>query len=137
MQFYLNVCTSTFTQNAYITLSYLKKSINKIKQKLLGNDGENTNHKRRNIYAPHGSCIIFHKNYFEKGGNLKHISFLFGEEIFVAETLLKLKLEAWYEPALIVSDYEHASTGFFYSSKIAGYMKQSTIDIIGNYYSEN
>ena len=88
------------------------------------------------IYAPHGSCIIFNENYFKMGGNLNHISFLFGEEIFVAESAKKSGLKVQYEPQLRVSDYEHASTGFFYSRKIAGFMKQSTIDILATYYNK-
>ena len=134
MNFYLAVVTNRFTQNAYMTLSYFKKLVLQLKNKLKTN--QQLNKHQQPIYAPHGSCIILNQRYFKLGGNLNSISFLFGEEIFVAETLIKLNLQAVYDPGLKVSDYEHASTGFFYSKKIAGYMKQSTIDIIKNYYQE-
>ncbi len=52
------------------------------------------------LYAPHGSFVIFHRSYFEKGGNLDFGAFLFGEEIFVAETAHRLKLKVEFEPTL-------------------------------------
>ena len=128
MEFYKMVCTNAFTQNMYMTMSYLKKLVKGNKP------AASAGQERKIIYAPHGSCIIFNNKYFERGGNLDHISFLFGEEIFVGETAMKLNLVTVYEPQLHVSDFEHASTGFFYSKKIAGYMKQSTLDIIEHYY---
>ena len=126
------VCTNALTQNAYMTISYVKKILGGKKTVDEIAAGE-----RKAIYAAHGSCMVFSKNYFVQGGNLKHISFLFGEEIFVAETARSLKLQTVYEPRLRVSDAEHASTGFFYSRKVAAYMKQSTLDIIEHYYKES
>lgn len=136
MKFYKLVCTNMLTQNAYMTLSYLKKKLSGSKNSGINNK-ESGGGGRKLIYAAHGSCMVFSRKYFEKGGNLQHISFLFGEEIFVAETALSLNLETVYDPELIVSDFEHASTGFFYSRKIAAYMKQSTLDIIEHYYKES
>lgn len=132
MEFYKLVCTNVITQNAYMTASYIKKLLQKRRTSASVNTAG-----RKVIYAPHGSCILFNRRYFGKGGNLKHFSFLFGEEIFVAETARSLDLKTVYEPALKVSDFEHASTGFFYSRKIAGFMKQSTLDIISHYYKES
>lgn len=129
MEFYRMVCTNALSQNMYMTLSYLKKLM-----KGKGRDDQRSERRRMKIYAPHGSCILFKKIFFERGGNLDHISFLFGEEIFVGETAIKLGLEVYYEPQLVVDDFEHASTGFFYSKKVAGFMKQSTDDIISHYY---
>jgi len=61
------------------------------------------------IYAPFGAFIIFHRNYFEKGGNLNYKNFLYGEEIFVAETCRKLGLKIIYDPHLEIFHYEHGS----------------------------
>ncbi|CAN5479833.1 glycosyltransferase [soil metagenome] len=129
MEFYRFVCTNTLTQNLYMTLSYFKKLVKGRKPAI-----SSIENASKLIYAPHGSCILFKKSYFARGGNLDHISFLFGEEIFVGETARNLNLNTVYEPQLRVSDFEHASTGFFYSKKIAGFMKQSTLDIIEHYY---
>ncbi len=136
MNFYLFVCGNVYFQNVYSALSFLKKKLKYLSQKYFKKSLIKKEIINKKIYAPHGSCIIFNKKYFKLGGNLKHFSFLFGEEIFVAETLIKLHLEALYEPKLTVTDYEHASTGFFYSNKIASYMKQSTHDIINHYYNK-
>lgn len=64
----------------------------------------------RYIYAPHGAFIIFNSKYFREGGTLKYGSFLFDEEIFVAETASKLGLRVLYEPQLKVIHKEHATT---------------------------
>lgn len=115
--------------NFYLLISYFKKIIIRYfrrKDYLVGGILK--------IYAAHGSFMIFNKNYFSKGGSLNHISFLFGEEIFVAEQCVKYGLETIYYPILHIDDYEHASTRFFYSRKICQYMKDSTKNIIEHYY---
>lgn len=69
-----------------------------------------TRKKKKNIYAGHGSFMIFSK-YFTKG--IKHIDyrpFLFGEEIFFAEKCINLKLDVIYEDTLQIIDTDHAST---------------------------
>ena len=78
------------------------------------------------IYAPHGSFIIFHRSYFEEGGNLEHGVFLFGEEVFVAETTRRLGLNILYDPRLIVLHREHATTGTFKNRKIARFVREAT-----------
>ncbi len=65
----------------------------------------------RAIYAPHGSFVVFHRSYFEAGGSLDHGAFLFGEEVFVAETVRRLGLTVTYDPRLFVLHREHAATG--------------------------
>ncbi|PIP54168.1 MAG: hypothetical protein COX07_06795 [Bacteroidetes bacterium CG23_combo_of_CG06-09_8_20_14_all_32_9] len=130
--FYKAIYSVCFIQNLYIALSYLKKMTHRFKNTKTAIP-DNTG---REIYAPHGSCIIFHRNYFEKGGTLNHISFLFGEEVFVAETALKTGLKVVYYPVLQVLDFEHASIGVFYSDKVCRLNRQSIIDIITHYYTD-
>lgn len=69
------------------------------------------------IYAPHGSFIIFHRRYFEAQGSLNYGCFLFGEEIFVAETARKLNLGIIYDPRLRLRHNEHRTTTLFISRK--------------------
>jgi len=114
--------------NLYISLSYIKKIIKRFKRK------KTIKPTQKYIYSAHGSFIIFSKNYFEKGGTLNHISFLFGEEIFVAETVKKLNLETLFCPELIINDYEHVSTGFFHSNKLTKVKHDSIKKIIEYYY---
>jgi hypothetical protein len=131
MTFYKIIYRFCVIHNAYILVSYIKK----ILYRLLIKKKQNTSSTDyREIYAPHGSAIIFHINYFNKGGTLNHISFLFGEEIFVAESARNIQLKVVYAPEIQVYDFEHASTGFFYSKKICKYMSQSTTDILEYYY---
>ena len=63
------------------------------------------------IYGGHGSFIILTKHYFERCGVIDYPVFLFCEEIWLAEQCKKAGLKVIYEPTLIVSDAEHASTG--------------------------
>lgn len=127
MKFFLFVSSNILIQNFYILASYLKKIL--LRTRNVGKKSE-----RQFIYAPHGSFIIFRDVYFKSGGTLNHISFLFGEEIFVAESVMQLGLKTLYLPELVILDDEHASTGIFYSRKITKLMKQSTIDILKAYY---
>jgi GT2 family glycosyltransferase len=62
------------------------------------------------IYAPHGSIIAFHRRYFDAGGTLAHPTFLFNEELTVAETCRRLGLKIIYNPTLWVSHHEHQAT---------------------------
>jgi GT2 family glycosyltransferase len=87
------------------------------------------------IYAPHGSCMIFSRRYFKAGGNFEYSVFLFGEEIFVAETAMRLGLSVNHCPWLWVHDTEHASTGIIRSRKIAGYMKDATNYLVEHYFA--
>lgn len=90
--------------------------------------------KNYEIYAPHGSFIIFHKRFFQRGGSLDYPSFLFGEEIFVAETAMKLGLKVVYNPKLRINDYEHVSTGLFKNKKLASYFRDSMNSLVERYF---
>lgn len=85
----------------YSWLSEIKKAKPKNKK---------NNLKVKYIYAAHGSFFIFTKKYFMKGGFFNYPRFLFGEEIFVAEEMIRLNLLISYEPSLKIYDDEHGST---------------------------
>lgn len=87
------------------------------------------------IYSPHGSFIIFHRSYFEVGGNLEHGTFMFGEEITVAEKAKRLKLSVIYEPRLVVLHHEHATTGFLKSRRIARYQWEASVYCLKSLFS--
>ena len=78
------------------------------------------------IYAPHGSFIALHRSYFERGGNLEHGAFLFGEEIFVAETARKLGLTVLYEPALRIQHTERSTASGLWSRDTSRYRRQAS-----------
>jgi hypothetical protein len=60
------------------------------------------------VYAGFGACFILSKRYFEAGGSLAHGTLLFNEELFIAETLSRLRLACEYRPALRVVHRSHA-----------------------------
>jgi GT2 family glycosyltransferase len=120
-------------QNTYFTGAYLYKWMRGL---LRGKDdpGNDPGQKRKKIYAPHGSCLIFKDSYFKLGGTLDLPNFLFGEEIFVGETTARLGLDVIYDPELVIHDYEHASVGFFVTPKINKFYRESIQSILKLYY---
>jgi GT2 family glycosyltransferase len=85
------------------------------------------------IYAAHGSFLIFSRSYFVAGGVLDDTLFLFGEEIAVAETCRKLGLKIRYAPALQVLHDEHSSVGPGMSRAAYRYHRQSVRHLFSKY----
>lgn len=85
------------------------------------------------IYAPHGSLVIFNKKYFKNGGTLDYGSFLFGEEIFIAETARTLGLGILYEPRITAIHKERATTKT--TKKIWRYMHESSTYCAKSYFN--
>ncbi|MEI7895987.1 MAG: hypothetical protein WCJ26_03045 [bacterium] len=131
--FLQTIYSNILIHNGYVLLYWLKKIMNMISGMAKGSK-KNEAGKPQNIYAPHGSSIIFNHKYFERGGTLNHISFLFGEEIFVAETAKRLGLKVVYLPGLKLVHDEHSSIGNFISRKINAFYRQSLKDIMEHYY---
>lgn len=93
-----------FIYNLYVAFLY------SVRRKKLQNRDEEI------IYAAHGSFIIF-TSYAKKFlRSMEYKAFLFGEEIFVAENLMRLNLQTIYIPSLKVIDDDHISTGKMKSS---------------------
>jgi GT2 family glycosyltransferase len=78
------------------------------------------------IYAPHGSFIALHRSYFEKGGTLDYGAFLFGEEIFVAETARRLGLTVLYEPGLAIEHTERSPAKGLWNRDTSRYRRQAS-----------
>lgn len=87
------------------------------------------------IYAPHGSFIIFSKQYFRSGGHIDFPCFLFMEEIYVAEIARRLNLKVVYAPMLKVIHDAHVSTGLLRSPLMARYMYESAVYISDEFFS--
>lgn len=88
----------------------------------------------KNIYAPHGSCMIFHRSYFERGCSLSYPSFLYYEELFVAETSARRKLKIEFDPALRVIHAEHTTTGRLPSARMMDYVRDSLAFVLREYF---
>jgi len=89
------------------------------------------------IYAPHGSFILFHRSYFDAGGNLEQDTFIFGESIIIAETIRRLNLNIIYDPRLSVLHHEHATTKIFKSRKIARYQWKASIYCFNKFFRKS
>jgi len=86
-------------------------------------------------YAVHGACMLFRRDYFERGGDLRYPSFLFGEEVFVAETARRLDLSTWHDPRLKLVSQDHVSTGRFRTKAMTKYMRDSAVVLVERYFS--
>lgn len=117
-------------EELYILKGIYKKQITKINKRLMFNKikekmNDSLHKKMEKIYAPHGSFIIFNKEYFLNGGTIQYESFLFWEEIFVAEKAKQIGLDIVYYPNIVVSHEEHISTGKRKSIKMFYYLRNS------------
>ena len=65
----------------------------------------------RDIYAAHGSMFGLSRTFFERGGRIGYESFLYGEEIHIAEQSRRLGLRVRFEPSLVVRHEAKAVTG--------------------------
>lgn len=105
----------------------------------------NTMYRRKKIYNPspecdlyagHGSFMLFTRSFFKHYTKIHYPIFLFGEEVFFAELITKAGLRVHYYPDLVVNDMEHVSTGkmkkkFYYKCN-----KESVDYILKTFYNE-
>jgi len=64
----------------------------------------------KEVYAIHGSAILFSNYFFNAGGLLDDNFEMYAEELTVAEIAKKLNLPITYIPQLEVTHIEHGST---------------------------
>ena len=86
------------------------------------------------IYAPHGALMLFRAEYFEAGGSLDYFSFLFGEEIFVAEEARRIGKSVLFDPNLQARHHEHVATGVLGTSKLSEFSHKSLARIYDKYF---
>lgn len=84
--------------------------------------GSNRGYRRARIYAPHGSFFVFSRRFFEQGGGIDDGSFLYGEEISVAEQCFRLGLPIMHDPELMVRHNDSQTTGRWLTRQ--GYLQQ-------------
>ena len=106
-----------------------------IKGKLFKSNIKSKVDKPMDTFAVHGSFMIFNKSYFDKGGILNYPSFLFGEELFVAELGLKLGLKTVYEPLLIVKHFQNSTTGIFKTAKSVKFLHESYSYLLKTFFA--
>lgn len=91
--------------------------------------------KPQNVYAIHGSFMIFNKSCFVKGMSFNYGSFLYGEEIYIAEIGRNNNMIVQYNPALQVIHNEHSTTGTYKKPQHIKFMSQSIKYLIKKYFS--
>ena len=64
-----------------------------------------------NIYAGHGSFMLFTKTFVNKNAELHFPGFMYGEEIYMAELVRKAQLKVSYCPTLHIANTGNISTG--------------------------
>ena len=79
----------------------------------------------RNIYAAHGSLMCFRRSWFDRGGNLDHDPFLYGEEITIAQRAVSIGARITYVPTLRAVHDGHKSTGLFLTRRMAAYQAEA------------
>jgi GT2 family glycosyltransferase len=89
---------------------------------------------RQEIYAGHGSFMIFTGNFIEKNREMEFPCFLFGEEIFLAELVRKNNKKVMYEPDIKVYDIDHVSTGKMSIKKLCQMNYDSLTKIKKHFY---
>lgn len=128
MRLYKQLFSTYLVGSLYSVLSVLKWKARGLGASMFGAAGEtlgSTSTVPIEIYAPYGACIAFRRSYFEAGGTLRHGAFLYGEEIFVAETSRRLGLSVAYDPRLRVLHEEHKTTGYWPTRLMVSHMKQA------------
>ena len=86
------------------------------------------------VYAVHGSFFLLTKEFFGKGGTLHYPSFLFGEEIFLAEQTMLMNLKVCFDSNLKVIHHEHSTTAVVKSRVLVKYMHDSVSYLIATYF---
>ena len=120
----------------YNYLSLFKQSITNIFIYLLEiiKIPKKINNKSKIIYAPNGAFTIFPKSFFLKGGNFKLFCFMFGEEVFVAEQAIKLKLKVEYNVNLKLIHKGYSTLNVRKNSRVLLWKKQAVNAYYDKYF---
>jgi GT2 family glycosyltransferase len=127
---------SYYLASIHEKLSEWKKTSVSLKQRLLTRTSEETGSQPTAIYAPHGSFLIFSKQFFARGGFLDDGAFLYHEEISVAEISKKIGLPIVYWPELCVLHDEHSTIGRRFTRSIYESRRKSFHYLTTNYLAD-
>lgn len=114
----------------YQTLSLIKRKL------FLSKPSKAVNDQHEEVYAIHGSFMVFSPSYFERGGDLNFGSFLYEEELFVAEKARLNGMRTIFIPSLQLLHREHATTGTYKLGKHIRWMKNSVQYILKTFYHD-
>ena len=121
---------------AHEKMSEWKKTGVSLKQRFLSRTSAEARLQPTFIYAPHGAFLIFSKEFFAQGGFLDDRSFMYHEEISVAEICRKIGLPIVHCPELCVLHDEHSTTGRHFTRSIYECQRQSLQYLSANYLAD-
>lgn len=136
MRFYYFLYRSYYAYFLYQCFSLLKKRLMSVAGgRVTRSDKVPRLQHGEPIYAPHGAFIAFHRSYFDNGGALDYGSFLFGEEIFVAELARRRGMTVRYDPSLCVVHDSHSTTGVIKNRTMLAYERASIEYLVRTFFS--
>ncbi|MBH11298.1 MAG: hypothetical protein CMG74_13280 [Candidatus Marinimicrobia bacterium] len=106
-------------------LSFAMSSIKKMLSFLIKTHHSKNLTNIKNVYAVHGSAILFSNYFFNKGGWLDSNFEMYAEELTVAEIAKKLNLPVTYYPKLEIIHHEHSTMITMNKRKIYYKQKES------------
>lgn len=124
MQLVKMIYLSPFVYALYVKLVYSKKG------------KTTTNSSATDIYAGHGSFLLFTAPKLIKACINKFEPFLFCEEHFFAEEMLHNNLKVVYQPQLIIHDSDHTSTSKLPQRSYCKYNRDAIQFIINTYFND-
>ena len=87
------------------------------------------------IYAGHGSFMLFTKSFVQMYSELHYPTFMYGEEIYMAELVRIAKLQVHYIPTLRIANSGNISTGLINQALKSKWSKESLCAIYKQFFS--
>ena len=95
----------------------------------------NASPQLRPVYMIHGSFMIFTRRFFDETAGLKFPSFLYGEEIFVAEEVMRVNKTILHDPSLEVIHSGGRTTSLIKKSHQDRYIGNSIEILYDRYFA--
>lgn len=117
-------------------LTYLLYQSGAYLKRIIGNSlTSKPTEDEREVYAVHGSFIIFTKEFFANNCTLKYPSFLYCEELYLAEQCRIKNLKVVFLPAQKIIHHEHSTSGIFKNRKHVSWLYESVRFIVQTYFT--
>ncbi|EPT9250876.1 glycosyltransferase family 2 protein [Photobacterium damselae] len=104
----------SFILSSYLVAWFFHKVISMKKKSGMKSTVDNKR-EYNNVYGTHGSIFILNKSFFNNGGRLDELPFLYGEEIYISEQIRLLKGKCLYVDDLIFSHNSSSTLGKKYT----------------------
>ena len=117
-------------------LTYLLYQSGAYLKRIIGNSlTSKPTEDEREVYAVHGSFIIFTKEFFANNCTLKYPLFLYCEELYLAEQCRIKNLKVVFLPSQKIIHHEHSTSGIFKNRKHVSWLYKSVRFIVQTYFT--